>query len=145
MDPNRFFSSVPAVREIARELFSSIESLPIVSPHGHCESKWFATDERFSNPADLLIGSDHYVYRMFASQGISLDALGVARVDGTIVENDPRKIWKTFAKNMHLFRGTPTAAWLEHSFENVFGLREPLNQETADTVSLYTSPSPRDS
>ena len=58
--------------------------------------------------------------------------LGVPRVDGGPVETDARKIWHLLASNYHLFRGTPSSIWLDHSFEHVFGLDVPLSAETAD-------------
>ena len=49
------------------------------------------------------------------------------RVDGGPVETDPRKIWRRFAENFHLFRGTPSWLWLNHAFTEVFGFRERLS------------------
>ena len=68
---------------------------------------------------------------MLISQGIPLTDLGVPRVDGGATESDPRIIWQRFAENYHLFRGTPSGLWLDHSFEHVFGLTERLSAETA--------------
>jgi glucuronate isomerase len=56
----------------------------------------------------------------------------VPRVDGGPTETDPRLIWKRFAEHYYLLRGTPSAMWLNHSFEHVFGLDVPLSAETAD-------------
>ena len=36
-----------------------------------------------------------------------------------------------FADNYHLFRGTPSALWLGHSFEHVFDIDVPLSTDTA--------------
>jgi glucuronate isomerase len=69
---------------------------------------------------------------MLYSQGISLESLGIPRVDGGPVETDPRKIWALFAANYHLFRGTPSRLWLDWVFSEVFGLTERLTPATAD-------------
>jgi glucuronate isomerase len=69
---------------------------------------------------------------MLYSQGIRLEDLGIPRRDGGPVEKDARKIWRTFAANYHLFRGTPTRIWLDHAFSTVFGITERLSAETAD-------------
>ncbi|MEP3344999.1 MAG: glucuronate isomerase [Litoreibacter sp.] len=130
--PDRLFPSEPKLRSTARNLFEGIENLPIISPHGHCDPSWFAKNERFPNPAELLVVPDHYVFRMLVSQGLSLEALGVPRADGTKPEVDPRDIWKLFAQHFHLFRGTPSSMWLNHSFEHVFGIDVPLNADTAN-------------
>lgn len=131
-DPNRLLPIDPATREIARTLYDAIADLPIVSPHGHCDPQWFAENKRFPNPAELFVTPDHYVFRMLISQGIAPTDLGVPRVDGGETETDPRKIWRIFAENYHLFRGTPSGIWLNHSFEHVFGMTVPFSAETAD-------------
>ena len=131
-DPDRLFPIEPRARDQARALFDSVRDLPILSPHGHCDPRWFAENARFPNPAELFIVPDHYVFRMLASQGIPLSDLGVPRVDGGETETDPRVIWRHLARNMHLFRATPSEMWLNHSFEHVFGLTDPLTAETAD-------------
>ncbi|MCT8161310.1 glucuronate isomerase [Pseudoruegeria sp. SHC-113] len=130
-DPDRLFPAEPGQRALARALYESVAGLPIISPHGHCDPSWFAQNARFPNPAELFVVPDHYVFRMLVSQGVSLSDLGVPRVDGGAVESDPRKIWARFAANYHLFRGTPSAMWLDHSFEHVFGIDEILRPETA--------------
>jgi len=132
--PDRLFPIDPATRDLARALYTEISDLPIISPHGHCDPRWFAENKRFPNPAELFITPDHYVFRMLVSQGISMSDLGVPRVDGGETESDPHKIWHLFAENYHLFRGTPSSGWLEHAFEHVFGLEEPL---TADNAGDY--------
>ena len=66
---------------------------------------------------------------MLFSQGLSLDEVGIVSKETSKHEKNPKKIWKKFSENYHLFRGTPTALWLEYSFENVFGLSELLSLE----------------
>ena len=131
LDPDRLFPVDKDLRRIARGLYESVADVPILSPHGHCDPSWFATNARFANPAELFVVPDHYVFRMLVSQGVRLEELGIARRDGEAVEDDPRAIWQRFARNYHLFRGTPSAIWLEHSFEHVFGLDERLSADTA--------------
>ena len=131
-DPDRLFPIEPRARDLARALYASVAEAPIISPHGHCDPRWFAEDTAFSNPAELFVIPDHYVFRMLVSQGVPLTDLGVPRVDGGETETDPRKIWRRFAENYRLFRGTPSAMWLDHSFEHVFGLTEPLSAGTAE-------------
>ena len=46
-------------------------------------------------------------------------SLEVKPLDGVNFESDPQKIWKKFSENYYLFRGTPTAMWLDYSFEKV--------------------------
>lgn len=133
-DPDRLFPVDARTRDMARALYQTIADLPIVSPHGHTDPQWFAQNKRFENPAALFVVPDHYVFRMLISQGVQPAALGLPRVDGGVVETDPRAIWQIFAAHFYLFRATPSAMWLNHSFEHVFGLDAPLN---ADTATAY--------
>jgi len=105
---------------------------PIVSPHGHTDPRWFAEDAAFPGPAELFVTPDHYVFRMLHSQGVPLEAMGVPRADGGPTETDGRKIWRLFASHYHLFRGTPSRLWLDHAFQEVFGLTERFGPDTAD-------------
>ena len=130
--PDRLFSSNPINRDIAKEIFAGMETLPIISPHGHCDPSWFSENKRFPDPAQLFVVPDHYVFRMLVSQGISMEDLGVRPLDNSKFEIDPRKIWRKFSENYHLFRGTPTKMWLDYSFEKVFGLTDPLTPKTSD-------------
>ncbi len=132
LHPDRLFPSDGRTRDIARALHAGVKDLPIVSPHGHTDPAWFARDEAFSDPASLLIVPDHYVFRMLYSQGVPLDALGVPTVDGSPTESDPREIWRIFADNYHLFRGTPSRMWLDWVFAEAFGIAVRLEPATAD-------------
>jgi len=134
LHPDRLFPSDTDIRSIARGLYASVSDLPIISPHGHTDPRWFATDENFSDPAALFVTPDHYVFRMLYSQGVPLEKLGIRRRDGDPVETDARKIWRVFAEHFHLFRGTPTRMWLEQSLHDTFGIRERLGRESADRI-----------
>lgn len=132
LDPDRLFPVDPSQRDIARGLYTGVKNLPIISPHGHTDPAWFSENECFTDATNLLLIPDHYLFRMLYSQGISLESLGVPRVDGGWVETDVRKIWRVFAANYHLFRGTPSALWMDHVFYEVFGLTEVFSSASAD-------------
>jgi glucuronate isomerase len=134
LHPDRLFSPEPRQRDIARALYATVTDLPIISPHGHTDPQWYADNEPFRDASALFITPDHYVFRMLYSQGVPLEDLAIPRRDGGPVESDARRIWRTFAANYHLFRGTPTRIWLDHAFHQVFGIRERLSPESADRV-----------
>ncbi|MFO1254734.1 MAG: glucuronate isomerase [Sphingomonadaceae bacterium] len=127
LHPDRLLPADPVIRGIARELFAAVEDLPIVSPHGHTDPAWFATNAHFGNASELLLHPDHYVFRMLYSQGVPLAALGIGNPAA-----DPRESWRLFAERYHLFRGTPSRMWLDWVFAQVFGLTEQLGAETSD-------------
>ncbi len=134
LHPDRLFPAEDRVRSIARALYEPIKDAPIVSPHGHTDPAWYATDAAFPDPSSLFVKPDHYVFRMLYSQGVPLETLGVPRIDGGPVEQDPRAIWRRFAAHWHLFRGTPTRLWFEHALEHVFGIDARLTPANADAL-----------
>src|SRR5246127_966718 len=131
LDPMRLFPSDSVTRAISAKLYETVRDLPILSPHGHTDPAWFAKDEAFPNPTALFIQPDHYIFRMLYSQGVSLESLGIPQLDGK-QHADPREVWRIFAKNYYLFRGTPTRLWLDYALENQFGLTKRLGPQNAD-------------
>ncbi|MBI1326343.1 MAG: glucuronate isomerase [Alphaproteobacteria bacterium] len=134
LHPDRLLPTHEPERTLARDLYESVKDLPIISPHGHTDPAWFADNNRFSDPTSLFITPDHYVLRMFGSQGISYDDLGVPRKDGKAVETDPRKAWRIFASHYHLFDGTPSKIWVDHAMQHVLGVDKELNAQNADVI-----------
>ena len=67
---------------------------------------------------------------------LSSTLASVAPTDGGSprAETDPRKIWQTFADHWHLFRATPTRAWIEYELRDVFGMKCQLGSESAAKV-----------
>jgi glucuronate isomerase len=132
---DRYFGPDPKQKDMAMQLYAGVKNLPLICPHGHVDPRVFADPNySFGSPADLFIIPDHYVFRMLYSQGIPLEKLGIPRADGGEVERDHRKIWKLFADNFYLFRGTPTGVWLAYELRVVFGIQEKLNGATAQSI-----------
>jgi len=126
MNPDRFLSPDFATRDIARDLYKTVTTLPIVSPHGHVDPRLFSDpNATFGTPAELFIIPDHYVTRMLYSQGIPLE---------TLLTGAHREIWKLFCENFHLFRGTPSGIWLTDELASVFGVDEKPNASNADRL-----------
>jgi glucuronate isomerase len=44
LHPDRLFPADPTLRQLARRLCVSAQSLPIISPHGHTQAAWFAAN-----------------------------------------------------------------------------------------------------
>ena len=132
---DRLFPADERSRMITRRLYEGIRDLPIVSPHGHTQARWFARNEPFPDPVKLFVQPDHYVFRMLYSQGVTMEELEI----GEDEIEEPREIWRIFARNYHLFRGTPTRLWLDYAFQELFGLTERLCESNAqhyyDTIA----------
>ncbi len=131
LNEDRYFSSNPIERKIARHLYELVKDLPLICPHGHVNPRLFAENKPFPDPVELLVIPDHYLFRMLYSQGIPLESLGIPRRDGAEVERDHRKIWQIVADHFYLFRGTPTGMWLKHEMHDVLGVTKRLTSETA--------------
>lgn len=134
LHPDRLFSSCPQQRAIARELYREVASLPIISPHGHTDPRWFADNKPFANASELLIQPDHYLLRMLYSQGVSLQELGISARGSSPVEADPARVWQRFADRYHLFLGTPTRLWMDHVLADVFGVSQSLDGGSAPEI-----------
>lgn len=134
LNPDRFFDPDPTVRKIARDLYTVVKDLPLISPHGHVDPRLFAENKPFPDPAELFIIPDHYIFRMLHSQGISMESLGIPALDGSVEETNRRKIWRIFAENFYLFAGTPSGNWLSYELSGLFDVQTKLTAETADEV-----------
>jgi len=136
LHPDRALPADPATRAAAREIYRAVADLPIVSMHGHVPVEWFAQDEPFPDPAQLLVVPDHYVVRMLVSQGARPEDFGVPPVDPTAPapERDPRVIWRRFCAGWKHFRGTPSRFWLEHELVEIFGVTATPSPQTADAI-----------
>jgi glucuronate isomerase len=135
LDPDRLFDPDPTRRSMARSLYTEVEDLPLVGPHGHVPPALLADQNAtLGTPAELFIIPDHYVFRMLYSQGVPMEDLGVPTVDGAPVETDHRRVWQRFCENFHLFRATPTGLWLSDELINVFGVTERPAGENAGRI-----------
>ena len=129
----RLFPAEHTSRHLAKRLYDHVCEAPILSPHGHADPAWFAENKHFPNPSGLFIQPDHYIFRMLYSQGIPLEALGIPGPGSTFTP-DPGEVWRIFARNYYLFRGTPTRLWLDYSLETLFGIRERLSEDNCRDI-----------
>ncbi|QZH75673.1 MAG: glucuronate isomerase [Erythrobacter sp.] len=127
LHPDRLFPADPATRDLARTIYATVKDLPIISPHGHTDPEWWASNASFTNATDLLLKPDHYLFRMLYSQGVMLEDLGIGNP-----ATDPREGWRLFAERYRLFRGTPSRMWLDWVFAEGFGIDVALEGATAD-------------
>ena len=134
LHPDRFFDSDPAIRRFARTIYEGTRELPLICPHGHVDPALLAGNAAFDEPTTLLITPDHYIFRMLYSQGVPLESLGIPARDGSVGEQDKRKIWQRFAEHFHLFRGTPTGVWFDHELHELFGVRRKLSGVTGAAI-----------
>ena len=131
---DRLFPAGEPARSLARNIYQTVKDLPLISPHGHTDPAWYADNINFPDPARLFIIPDHYIFRMLYSQGVRLEDMGLTPRGEEAGQADPRKIWRIFAENYYLFRGTPTRIWIDHALQDVFGVEERLGPDTAEAI-----------
>lgn len=132
LHPDRLFPADPGTRAIARRLFEAVESLPIISPHGHLDAAMLAADEPLGDPTALLITSDHYVTRLLHASGVPLADLGVGQ--GPLPEAASRRAWRLLCEHWDVFRGTPVRYWLECELADIFGVAVRPSASNADGI-----------
>jgi glucuronate isomerase len=115
----------------AAALYARIADLPIVSPHGHCDPAWWATNAAFPNPAALLIQPDHYVFRMLYSRGVPLADLGIGPGGE---DHDPRAVFQLLAQHWDAFLGTPSQQWMTFTLTQTLQIDTPLSPRTAQVL-----------
>ncbi|MEO7131945.1 MAG: glucuronate isomerase, partial [Dermatophilaceae bacterium] len=132
LDPDRLLPAEPGTRAIARRLYSAVQDLPIISPHGHVPPQWLADDTPFADPTSLLLTPDHYIFRLLHAQGVDLADLGVGGHE--LDEAGSRQAWRTFCEHWRDFRGTPSRYWMEAELGEIFGVSVRPSAETADGI-----------
>ena len=95
LDPDRLFPADPAVRAIARALYTGIARLPIVSPHGHTDARWFADDEPWKDAIvvkpPVMDADGFFTLPDGPGLGIELDVAAAARFPPATVR--PPAVW----------------------------------------------------
>jgi glucuronate isomerase len=134
LEEDRLFDPDPATRRLARAIYDETRGLPLLCPHGHVDAAILAANRPFPEPTALLIVPDHYIFRMLYSHGISLEQIGIPRIDGSRADVEPREVWQTLAEHWYLFRGTPTGAWFDHELYDLFEVRVKLDGGTAGEI-----------
>lgn len=130
-DPGRLLPADPGTRTIAESLHELVADLPILSPHGHIEASTLWQNQRFPDPATMLVSSDHYVTRLIHAGGVSLERL---RVNGHGV-TEPREVWRHFCAAWPAFDGTASGYWLRSELVNIFGIDDAtISEANSDTV-----------
>lgn len=130
--PDRLLPPDPGVRDVARRLYQAVRDLPIISPHGHVDSRMLLDDEPFTDPTALFIQPDHYVTRLLHAGGVALDRLGVG--EGPLPEDRAREAWRLLCGHWHLLRGTPVRYWFDSELAEIFGVTERPDADNADKL-----------
>ena len=110
----------------AKELYSKVKDLPIIDYHCHLDPKLIAIDYRFDNLGELLLGGDHYKWRMMRSFGVNEEY-----ITGNASYKDK---FREFARALSYAIGNPLYHWTHLELKKYFGIDEALTEENADEI-----------
>lgn len=107
-------------------IYQSIKDLPIIDYHCHLDEKAIANDLTFSDIGQLWLAGDHYKWR----------AMRLCNVDEKYVTGDAtykEKFFK-YAEIMPKLIGNPLYYWTHMELRQIFGIDDPLDSDTAESV-----------
>ncbi len=113
--------------ETAKRLYHEYaEKMPIIDYHCHIQPREIAFDKRFENVSQVMLGGDHYKWRMIRSNGVPEQLI-------TGESSDWDKFYQ-FAKILPKAIGNPIYHWTHLELKRYFEYDGVLNEETASEV-----------
>ena len=113
--------------EVGKKLYHEYaENMPIYDYHCHISPKMIAENHKFANIGELMLGGDHYKWRVMLSNGIDESLI---RGDAPWLEK-----WKAFASCMKYCIGNPMYHWTHLELRRVFGIYDLLDENTAEDI-----------
>jgi len=108
--------------DAARRLFHGVAELPVIDPHNHADVRELAENKNYSNPWQLLVGTDHYVWA----------ALRNCSVPEEYITGDaaPRDKWLKMAEVFPLIAGNPVYEWIHLDLKRYLGIDDLLDSGT---------------
>lgn len=112
---------------ISRRLYSEFaESLPICDFHCHLSPKEIAENKTYRSLTELMLGGDHYKWRLMRSCGIPEELI-------TGNADDFAK-FEAFSSCLRLAVGNPIVPWTAMELSKYFGISEALTPESARRI-----------
>lgn len=113
--------------ELAEKLFTChAKELPIIDYHCHIDAEDIAYDRTYENPAQIMLGGDHYKWRLMRAAGID-----ESLITGSATDKDK---FLAFAEALELAAGNPVYHWTHLELKRYFGFEGNLNSRTAEQV-----------
>lgn len=114
--------------DVAKKLYHDYaENMPIYDYHCHIPQKLIREDHKFSSIGELMLGGDHYKWRVMRSNGVD-----EAYCRGE--EKDFHEKWLAFAASLKYCVGNPMYHWTHLELRRVFGINEILSEKTAEDI-----------
>ena len=112
--------------ETGKLLYRQICDKPIIDYHCHLSPKEIWQDKPFINVGQVMLGGDHYKWRVMRAAGID-----EKYVTGSASWHDK---FLAYAKALELAAGNPVLQWTRMELEAFFGVTEPLNSGSAERI-----------
>ncbi len=122
MDENFLLSNDTAV-----ELYHKYaKEMPIIDYHCHLNPQEIYENKQFKNITEVWLYGDHYKWRAMRSNGI----------DERFMTGDATDYEKFMAwvKTLQIAIGNPLYHWTHLELQRFFGIHEPLNEKTAESI-----------
>lgn len=110
----------------AKKIYDQIKDLPIIDYHCHLNELEIKNDKHFSDIGELWLSGDHYKWRAMRLCGIDEEYI-------TGGKSYKEKFLK-YAEIMPKLCGNPLYYWTHMELCQIFGIKEPLNAESAERI-----------
>lgn len=110
----------------AKLIYSKVKDLPIIDYHCHLDQKLIACDGGFSDIGELWLKGDHYKWRAMRLCGVEEEYI-------TGNKTYKEKFMK-YAEILPKMVGNAVYYWSHMELKQIFGIDEPLNAETAESI-----------
>lgn len=115
----------------AQELYHEVADLPLIDWHNHLSVADLKQDRKFQTITELWVTSDPYKHRAMRICG-EPERL----VTGDADDFDRFMAW---SRTLPQLAGNPLYFWSEMELEHVFGISEPLNEQSAKAIYEQTN------
>ena len=112
--------------DAAARLYHACKDLPIIDYHCHLSPKEIYEDKEFSDIGEMLLGGDHYKWRLMRCHGIEEKYI---TGDASWGEK-----FQKYAEALATAAGNPLYHWTHMELRLFFGIDTPLNGKTAASI-----------
>ena len=121
-----FFQNLFLSSDSAKTIYEQVKNLPIIDYHCHLDQNKIRSDAHFSDIGELWLAGDHYKWR----------AMRLCGVDERFITGNAswHEKFLAYAKIVPQLAGNPLYYWTHMELSQVFGIGEPLNEESAERI-----------
>lgn len=121
-----FFENLFLSSDSAKTIYEQVKNLPIIDYHCHLDQNKIRSDAHFSDIGELWLAGDHYKWR----------AMRLCGVDEKFITGNAswHEKFLAYAKIVPQLAGNPLYYWTHMELSQVFGITEPLNEESAERI-----------